>query len=227
MSRAVVKIVPIVPPSGSDAVHALAQGTVELQPPGRVRHRGGAVGRGALPGRRLEERTASTPGSSTRRASARATSSASSAGARLDGTVALTLDAAGTSARAPERQAARRPRRRDPGRAPPPDAVADPDIRAWFAREGAPPNWWAALGHDAALLARRAVAALPLDADESTRRRSPGDALAARRGARRGSKRTSGRASARVLPARHVLGRRELDGGRAAPARVSLPPASS
>ena len=82
----------------------------------------------------------------------------------LDGTVALTLDAAGTGARAPDVKELAVRVGEIPVTATSPDAVTNPDIRAWYAREGAPPNWWAALGHDAAILARGAVAALPLDA---------------------------------------------------------------
>ena len=78
--------------------------------------------------------------------------------------VALTLDAAGTGARAPDVKELAVRVGEIPVTATSPDAVTNPDIRAWYAREGAPPNWWAALGHDAAILARGAVAALPLDA---------------------------------------------------------------
>jgi hypothetical protein len=63
-----------------------------------------------------------------------------------------------------------------------PLALADPDdprvsdVRAMVARTGAPAAWWAALGHDAAILARAAVASLPLDttaeADAIARRRA-------------------------------------------------------
>jgi hypothetical protein len=51
----------------------------------------------------------------------------------------------------------------------PPEAVdqADPrvaDARAMVEQTGAPAGWWAALGHDAAVLARAALARLPADA---------------------------------------------------------------
>jgi hypothetical protein len=59
-----------------------------------------------------------------------------------------------------------------------PDSLPDPDVRAWLAREGAPPNWWAALGHDAGVLARGAGAALPLDATTDPKEVSARRALA-------------------------------------------------
>lgn len=64
--------------------------------------------------------------------------------------------------------------------------LPDEDVRAYVRTYGAPPSYWTALGRDAGLLARRAVAALPLDttrvAAEVARRRDAADAavLAAR-----------------------------------------------
>ncbi len=78
------------------------------------------------------------------------------------GTVALSLEASGASARPP---AGIRLVSAATGIVP--LASADPDDprvsdeRAMVARTGAPAGWWAALGHDAAILARAALASLP------------------------------------------------------------------
>lgn len=54
-------------------------------------------------------------------------------------------------------------------------AAKDPKLGIFATQFGSRPTWWAALGHDAALLARKAVQTLPLDATDNgtevTRRR--------------------------------------------------------
>ncbi|HEX7603002.1 MAG TPA: hypothetical protein VF316_15400, partial [Polyangiaceae bacterium] len=54
-------------------------------------------------------------------------------------------------------------------------AVKDPKLGTFATQFGSKPTWWTALGHDAALLARKAVLTLPLDATDNgtevTRRR--------------------------------------------------------
>ena len=54
-------------------------------------------------------------------------------------------------------------------------AAKDPKLGTFATQFGSKPTWWAALGHDAALLARKAVQTLPLDATDNgtevTRRR--------------------------------------------------------
>jgi hypothetical protein len=42
------------------------------------------------------------------------------------------------------------------------------DVRQMVARTGAPARWWTALGRDATVLARRALASLPTDTTEAT-----------------------------------------------------------
>jgi len=41
------------------------------------------------------------------------------------------------------------------------------DVREMVAKTGAPPRWWTALGRDASILARRALATLPTDTTEA------------------------------------------------------------
>ena len=168
VSRAVVKIVPIVPPSGSDAVLALAKGSVELQPPVACDTAAAQSGEARFPtadwaASRVHAWLVDAPSECARDLLHGLDAAA------LTGTVALTLDAAGTTARGAGVKALAVKVGAIPVTAPAADAVADPDVRAWFAREGAPPNWWAALGHDAAVLARGAVAGLPLDATSDPR----------------------------------------------------------
>jgi hypothetical protein len=67
-----------------------------------------------------------------------------------------------------------------------PPGTRDADVRAMTARLGGRPNWWAALGHDAATLARDALADAPTDvvttqAQIAQRRQAARDALAAAR----------------------------------------------
>jgi hypothetical protein len=186
VSRAVVKIVPIVPPSGSEAVLALAKGSVELQPPVACDTAAAQSGEAHFPvddwkGNRVHAWLVDAPSECARDLVREL------GGRALDGTVALTLDAAGTTARAPNVKLLAARVGEIPVTATAADAVPDPEIRAWYAREGAPPNWWAALGHDAALLARGSVAALPLDAtvdpkEVGRRRLAAREALAAARG---------------------------------------------
>jgi hypothetical protein len=183
VSRAVVKIVPIVPPSGSEAVLSLAKGTVELQAPVACDTAAAQSGEAHFPvddwkTARVHAWLVDAP-SECARDLVRELGSHT-----LDGTVGLTLDAAGTTARAPNVKLLAARVGEIPVTAPAADAVTDAEIRTWYAREGAPPNWWAALGHDAAILARASVATLPLDATvdpkEVTRRRlAAKDALAA------------------------------------------------
>ena len=163
VSRGIVKIVPIVPPAGSEAVLALAKGTVLLQLPVACDTAAAQSGEAHFPvldwkAARVHTWLVDAPSECARDLVRELGSNA------IDGTVGLTLDAAGTSARAPDVKELAVRVGEIPVTASSPDAVTDPDIRAWYAREGAPPNWWAALGHDAAILARGAVAALPLDA---------------------------------------------------------------
>lgn len=92
------------------------------------------------------------------------------------GLVALTLDAAGTTARGADLKLVSVQAGQIPVVASRPDDVSDADLRRYVEHEGVPPSWWTALGRDAALLARRAVAPLPLDAtsdgNEVARRRA-------------------------------------------------------
>jgi hypothetical protein len=185
VSRAVVKIVPIVPPSGSEAILALAKGSVELQPPVACDTAAAQSGEAHFPvddwkASRVHAWLVDAPSECARDLVREI------GGRALDDTVALTLDAAGTTARAPSVKLLAVRVGDIPVTVAAADAVADPEIRAWYAREGAPPNWWAALGHDAALLARSSVAALPLDAsvepqEVARRRLAAKDALAAAR----------------------------------------------
>jgi hypothetical protein len=166
VSRAAVKIVPIVPSSssaGSDAVLALAQGTVELQPTVACDTAAAQSGEAHFPvddwkTNHLKAWLVDAPSEC-----ARDLLRGLDLGG-VTGTVALTLDAAGTTAQAPGVKVLAARAGEIPVTATTPDTISDPDVRAWLVREGAPPNWWASLGHDAAVLARRAVAALPLDA---------------------------------------------------------------
>ena len=80
------------------------------------------------------------------------------------GIVALTLDAAGTSARADGLRLISASTGEIPVIATRPEDVSDADLRRYFAHEETRPSWWTALGRDAGILARRAVASLPLDA---------------------------------------------------------------
>ncbi len=84
------------------------------------------------------------------------------------------------------------------------EEAKDPDIAAFMAQDRERPSWWTGLGHDAALLAARAVLPLPLDGvvDERlvTQRRAIVEAglLAARRDL--WTTRASGFDAERVLP---------------------------
>jgi hypothetical protein len=51
----------------------------------------------------------------------------------------------------------------------PPPSTLDPDIQRFMASFGSTPTWRTALGRDAAILARHAVATLPLDATTDAR----------------------------------------------------------
>ena len=182
VSRAIVKLVPIVPSSGSEAVLALAKGSVELQPPVTCDTAAAQSGEAHFPvedwkASHLKAWLVDAPSECARDLFH------GLAMAGLTGTVALTLDAAGTSTRAPGVMVLA-VRAGEIPIATPPDASADADGRAWVAREGASPTWWAALGHDAAALARSAVASLPLDAttdpkEVARRRGAAKDALVA------------------------------------------------
>ncbi len=99
MSRAIVKIVPILPPSGSEAVQSLARGSVELLPAVACDTAAAQSGEAHFP---FEDFRASH----VRAWLVDAPSECARdlfhglAMAGLTGTVALTLDAAGTSTRA-------------------------------------------------------------------------------------------------------------------------------
>ena len=113
VSRAVVKIVPIVPPSGSDAVLALARGTVELQPPVACDTAAAQSGEAHFPA--LDWKTARVHAWLVDAPSECARDLIRELGGlAIDGTVALTLDAAGTNARASGVKELCGPRRRDP-----------------------------------------------------------------------------------------------------------------
>jgi hypothetical protein len=97
--------------------------------------------------------------------------------------VGLTLDAAAMGARSPGLRLLAVRAGLIPTAVSSVDRISDPEIRAYATREGIPPNIWVSLGHDAAALARRAVAALPLDstsdpAEVAKRRAAVKDALA-------------------------------------------------
>ena len=205
VSRAVVKIVPIVPPLGQrEGGRGAREGDRRAPAPRRLRHRRGAIGRSALPRPRLEagarshlagrraERVRARPRARPRRGPSRGPwRSRSTPPARAPAPPAVkALWCASAPSRLP----------------PAPDAITDPDIRAWYAREGAPPNWWAALGHDAAALARRAVSALPLDptTDPAEVARS---AAPRRKGRPRQRRPTSGRATLGASPPARVAPR--------------------
>jgi hypothetical protein len=93
-----------------------------------------------------------------------------------------------------------------------PEAISDPGIRAWTISSGSPPNFWAALGHDAAILARRAVAGLPLDvasdAAEVSKRRAAVKAALLVATAHLWTSETQGFASAHAL--QRIIGVEEL-----------------
>ena len=158
VSRGLRKIVPIVPPSGSEAVRALSLGTVVLEPEVACDTAAAQSGEAHFPVEDWKKESVRAwlvdAPSECARDLVRELATAG-----MDGTMGLTLDAAGT-------------KRARPGRGRPVEeiavragaipvteasasAVADPDIKTWYARQGAPPSWWAALGHDAAVLARR------------------------------------------------------------------------
>jgi hypothetical protein len=163
VSRAAAKIVPVVPPGGSPAIASLARGTVELEPPVPCDTAAAQSGEAHFPievwkALRIRAWLVDAP-SECARDLIRELGGESAAGI-----VGLTLDAAGTTARAPSLRLLAVRAGAIPVTAAAPAGVEDPEVRAYFAREGAPPNAWTALGHDAAILARRAVAALPLDA---------------------------------------------------------------
>ena len=183
VSRAVVKIVPVTGPSGSESIALLARGSVELQTGVVCDTAAAQSGEAHFPfddfkANHVRAWVVDAP-SECARDLIRGLGAAG-----VTGTVALTLDAAGTTAHATGVTELTIHTGEIPVVATTPDAVSDPDVRAWVAREGAPPNWWAALGHDAAALARRAVAPLPLDAttdpkEVARRRAAARDALAA------------------------------------------------
>ncbi len=163
VSRAIVKIVPIVPPGGSAAVAALAKGTVQLEAPVECDTAAAQSGEAHFPIDEWKRENAhawlvDAPNECAR-------DLVRGLGAeQVRGVVALTLDAAGSSARAPSLRLMAVHVGEIPIVSAAPEAISDPDIRAWTIASGSPPNFWAALGHDAAVLARRAVAGLPLDA---------------------------------------------------------------
>jgi hypothetical protein len=175
VSRGLKKIVPIVPPSGSEAVRALSLGTVTLEPEIACDTAAAQSGEAHFPVADWKKERArawlvDAPSECARDLLLEL------AAAGVDGTMGLTLDAANTSARAPGVHELAVRAGEIPVTAATPAVTADPEVRAWFTREGSPPNFWAALGHDAAVLARGAVSALPLDATtdpvEVTRRRT-------------------------------------------------------
>ena len=89
------------------------------------------------------------------------------------GVIALTLEASGTTARAPSLGMVSTTAGVIPVAAPPsvpgrPPSSASTelvpaDVRAYMTQFAARPSWWTALGRDAGWLARGAVATLPLD----------------------------------------------------------------
>jgi hypothetical protein len=78
-------------------------------------------------------------------------------------TVALTLDAGSTTARASNVTILGVQVGVIPVLATRPEAVADPDVRAYMSQFGARPSVWTALGRDGGALARAAVSVLPMD----------------------------------------------------------------
>jgi hypothetical protein len=214
VSRAVVKIVPIVPPGGSPAIDALAKGTVQLEPPVPCDTAAAQSGEAHFPiddWKRDHARVwlVDAP-SECARDLVRGLDAA-----QLSGVVALTLDAAGSSARSPLLKTMSVHVGEIPVVG---ETSTDPEIRAWTEASGGPPNFWSALGHDAAVLARRAVAALPLDAT------SDAAAVSARRAAAKSALLTAtahlwtsesrGFASAHVLP--RILGVEDLPADKVA-----------
>jgi hypothetical protein len=77
-------------------------------------------------------------------------------------------------------------------------------VTDWIGRFGSPPSWFAALGHDAALLAGRAVEQLSdletEDPAEVTRRRRQATELLARASGELWSTEATGFGGARTLP---------------------------
>lgn len=99
-------------------------------------------------------------------------------------------------------------------------AEASPALRTWLEHHRAPPSWWAALGHDAAVLAWAGVSALPKQGTEdprevAVRRAWAASALAAAQ-AELWTTEARGFAGARALP--RTIGVRE-----AAPGKARLP----
>jgi hypothetical protein len=210
VSRAVVKLVPIVPPNGatadkiaSQAIASLAKGSMQIEPSVACDTAAAQSGEASFPVDDWKKEKArawlvDAPSECARDLVRQL------AIAQLQGIVALTLDAAGSSARAPSLRMIAVRAGEIPITAATPAAIADADVRAWTENAGAPPNWWAALGHDAAVLARRAVAALPLDATsdgaEVTKRRAAAKAALAKASAHLWTTESDGFATARLLP---------------------------
>ncbi len=227
VSRAVVKIVPIVPPNGatanqiaSEAIQSLAKGSVQIEPSVACDTAAAQSGEARFPVDDWKKEKArawlvDAPSECARDLVRQL------AIAQAQGIVALTLDAAGSSARAPLLRMIAVRAGEIPILAPAPASIADPEVRAWTENAGAPPNWWAALGHDAAVLARRAVASLPLDATsdaaEVTKRRAVAKAALAKATAHLWTTESDGFATARALP--RTLGVVDLPGTEPRPGR--------
>ena len=181
VSRGVARIVPVVTSPKMDVINMLAEGTVLVTPPVICDTAAAQSGEAHFPLADWKDAKANgakggigwlvDAPSECARDLLRELS-----GASLGGTVALTLDAASTSARAARVQTLAVQAEKIPVLASSPAGVSEPDLRAWYTREGSPPNWWASLGRDAGALARKAVAGLPLDptsdAAEVSRRRA-------------------------------------------------------
>jgi len=215
VSRGQELIVPVVPPGGSpagtlqraaagnDPVQALSKGTVQLEPPVECDTAAAQSGEARFPVEAWKKERAhawlvDAPSECARDLVRQL------AIAQAQGVVAFTLDATGGSARAPLLNMIAVRAGEIPVTATSPAAIKDAGIRAWTENAGAPPNWWAALGHDAALLARRAVADLPLDATsdgpEVTRRRARAKAALIAVAARLWTTASAGFGSAHSLP---------------------------
>ncbi|HEY2517026.1 MAG TPA: hypothetical protein VGI39_39410 [Polyangiaceae bacterium] len=210
VSRGVARLVPVVPTPKMDIIDTLAKGSVVIDPPVVCNTAAAQSGEAHFP---LADWKDARPSGS--RGGIGWLVDAPSECARdllrelatgsLTGTVALTLDASSTSARAPRVQTLAVQAEKIPVTASSPAGVSDPDLRAWFTREGVPPNWWAALGRDAGALARKAVSGLPLDttseAAEVGRRR------AAAKAALEGARAPLWTSHAQGFDAAHVLAR--------------------
>jgi hypothetical protein len=224
VSRGLVKIVPVVAPGArskkDDAVLALSKGSVQLEPAVECDTAAAQSGEAHFPVDEWKRDHAKAwlvdAPSECARDLVRQLAMAQSTG-----TVGLTLDATGGSARAPHLNMVAVRAGEIPVTATTPAGIADTEIRTWAETTGAPPSWWAALGHDAALLARRAVAALPLDATSDTaevnKRRAATKAALSTAVAHLWTSEASGFASAHVLA--RALDVTDLTGAETRPGR--------